>query len=225
MLAALTRALAVVGSSIADLGVTTAKLAAKAVTTAKIDDGAVLNAQVGAEAAIVVTKLEGLADGEIIVGTDGTGANNDKVTVTGDVTMAKTGVVTLNAAHAEQLVYVPITNLGAGDDIANLPLFAHPRANTLQSIGILTSGSPAGVDDDNTVVIAVKNANGDTIVTQTYNTGTQPPDGDFADLGALDGDYTGLAAGEAATLSVTQGATANMPAFTLVITTVPTNAA
>jgi hypothetical protein len=79
----------------------------------------------------------------------------------------------------------------------------------------LTRGAPAGVDDGNTVVIAVKDDAGNTIVTKTYDAGTQPPTNDFGDLGTI--AYASCEAEEHLTLTVTQGATANMPAFYLVI--------
>jgi hypothetical protein len=223
-LARFKKMVAIFGNTIGNGTVTAAKLAADAVETAKIKDAQVNNAKISATADIVVTKLEGLADGKILVGVDGTGANNAKVSLSGDMTMTNAGVVTLNAAHAEQIVILPIADLAAGVDISAIPLFVHPRANTLQSIGILTHGAPAGVDDANTAVILVADDAAHAIVTKTYNAGAQPPTSDYADLGALDGTHKILTAGEHLLLSVTQGATANMPAFDLVLVTVPTNA-
>lgn len=130
----------------------------------------------------------------------------------------------VNLFGSAVIVQVPVENLAAGDDIAALPVFVHPRANTIQSIGILTKGAPAGVDDGNTAVVTLKDDAGNTIVTKTYNTGTQPPSADYEDLGALDGTHKVLAAGEHVTLTVDQGATADLPAFDLIIVTVPTNA-
>lgn len=185
---------------------------------------AITTSDLSATAGVTVTQLEGLADGQVVVGVDGTAANNAKVTVTGDVTMANTGVATLNAAHQEQLLHLAVEDLTAGADITDRPIFVHPRANTLTSVGILTQGAPVGVDDDNTAVVTLKDDAGNTIVAKTYNTGTQPPTSDYEDLGALDGTHKALSAGEHVTLSVAQGATANLPAFQLIVRTVPTNA-
>ena len=102
----------------------------------------------------------------------------------------------------------------ADADISARPIFDHPRAGTLVSAGILTQGSPAAIDDSNTCVVALKDDAGNTIVTKTYNTGTQPPSSDYEDLGALDGTHKALTAAEHVTLDVTQGANADMPAFT-----------
>ena len=113
---------------------------------------------------------------------------------------------------------ISVEDLGAGVDISARPIFVSPTlAVTLNSIGILTQGSPAGVDDSNTVVIALKDDAGNTVVSKTYNTATQPPSSDYADLGSLSASYKVLEAAEHLTLTVTQGATANMPAFDVVL--------
>ena len=144
--------------------------------------------------------------------------------VSGDVTLSGAGVASLNDAHAEQVIRIPVENLAAGADISARPVFVHPRACTLVSAGILTEGSPAGVDDSNTAVVALKDDAGNTIVTKTYNTGTQPPSSDYEDLGTLDETHKVLTAAEHVTLDVTQGATADLPAFSLVLRFIPTNA-
>ena len=144
--------------------------------------------------------------------------------MSGDATLAASGALSLNAAHAEQTVIVRVEDLAAGADIAARPVFVHPRAVTLVSVGILTEGAPAGVDNDNTAVLALADDAANAIVTKTYNTATQPPTRDYEDLGALDGTHKVLTAGEHVTLSVTQGATANLPAFSVILRYIPTNA-
>ncbi len=70
-----------------DVTITNAGVAAigdDKVTTAKILNGNVTAA-----------KVEGLADAQFIVGTDGTAANNAKVTMSGDVTMTNAGVTAI----------------------------------------------------------------------------------------------------------------------------------
>ena len=135
------------------------------------------------------------------------------------------GALTLNAAHAEQTVIVRVEDLAAGADIATRPIFVHPPSPvTLVSVGILTEGAPAGVDNDNTAVLALADDAANAIVTKTYNTATQPPTADYEDLGALDGTHKVLTAGEHVTLSVTQGATANLPALSVILRYIPTNA-
>lgn len=190
---------------------------------AAIATGVIVNADVADAAAIAASKLEAIGDGKILVGADSTGVPTAR-TPAGDVTMDNVGATLLNAALKEQLVIVPVEDLAADADIADLPVFVHPLANTLQKIGILTKGAPAGVDDANTVVVTLKDSAGNTIVTKTYDTGTQPPNAAYEDLGALDVTHKVLTAGEHVELFVTQGATGDMPAFDLVFTTVPTNA-
>jgi hypothetical protein len=109
--------------------------------------------------------------------------------------------------------YIAVEDLGAGVDIASRPIFSNRQAVTINSIGNLTQGAPAGIDDSNTAVIAIKNDAAATVVSKTYNTATQPPSSDDADLGTITNGS--LAAGQHLTLSVTQGATANLPAFIL----------
>lgn len=108
-----------------------------------------------------------------------------------------------------------VSDLAAGADLSDVPIFVNSEGVTIESIGILTQGAPAGVDDSNTVVIAVKDDAANILVTKTYNTANQPPSSDYEDLGSI--SYASLNAGEHLTLSVTQGATANMPAFLVII--------
>ena len=106
-------------------------------------------------------------------------------------------------------------DLAAGSDIANRPIFVNPKAVTIESIGILTQGAPAGIDDSNTVVIEIKDDAGNILVSKTYDTGTQPPTDDYEDLGNL--NNASLAAAEHLELNVTQGTTANLPIVAIVI--------
>ncbi|MEP0848607.1 MAG: DUF2190 family protein [Phycisphaerae bacterium] len=168
------------------------------------------------------------ADGDPVGGTTGTGAATKtggdnallgraiKDAVAGDATV-RVLVVRDAPGEEEQVTLVAVEDLGAGADISARPVFVSPDAVELVSVGILTQGAPAGVDDANTAVIALKDDAGNVIVSKTYNTANQPPSSDFADLGALDPTHKVLAASEHVTLDVTQGTTANMPAFLLVI--------
>ena len=108
-----------------------------------------------------------------------------------------------------------VSDLAAGADLSDIPILVNPKAVTINSIGILTQGAPAGVDDSNTALIAIKDDAANVLVSKTYNTATQPPSSDYEDLGGI--SYASLNAGEHLTLSVTQGVTANLPAFILII--------
>lgn len=113
---------------------------------------------------------------------------------------------------------IPIEDLAAGGDIAARPVFVVPdRGVTLIAAGIITEGEPAGVDDSNTAVFALADADDNAIVSKTYDTANQPPTSSYGDLGSLDATHKSLAAGEVVKLSVTQGTTANLPSAKLVL--------
>ena len=134
-----------------------------------------------------------------------------------------TGIFTpekLSAAANTRIRVIPIEDLSAGADIADRTLLYAPAGIdiTLVSAGIIPRGSSAGIDDSNTAVIALKDGSANAIVSKTYDTDPQPPAaGVIGDLGALSGTYKVLSAGEKLVLDVTQGATANLPAFDLQI--------
>ena len=110
---------------------------------------------------------------------------------------------------------IRIEDLGAGVDIANRPIFVNSAAVTIESIGMLTEGAPAGVDDSNTAVLLIEDDASNAVVTKTYNTATQPPTADYEDLGTLTNNS--LNAGEHLMLSLTNGVTANLSALSIVI--------
>jgi len=122
---------------------------------------------------------------------------------------------TIKTVGRRPIAMVEVENLAVGSDISSRPIFASHYAATLTYIGIMTKGTPAGIDDSNTVVLTIANGAGTTIVTKTYNTATQPPTSDFADLGTL--AITAFTADDYLTLTLTCGTTANMPAFTIII--------
>jgi len=160
--------------------------------------------------------------GQILVA-DGTEYND--VAVSGDATLSSAGVVTLNDAHAEETVLVPIAALGADADLASVIVFAVPRAATLVSVGYLAAGTDFGtVSDASTSVFAVTDGAGNAIVSKTYNTATQPTASALNDLGALNGTNKVLTAGETVKLAITNGSTAKTVAGYLVLRFIPTNA-
>lgn len=114
-------------------------------------------------------------------------------------------------------VMIEVVNLAAGADISGLPVFVAAQGMVLTSCHLLTKGTPTGIDNSNTAVITVKDSGGNTVVTKTFNTGTQPPTEDSEDWSSLlDDDYTTLVEGDVLYLDVTQGPTANLPAFSIV---------
>ena len=197
--------------------------AASAATTVRVDLRSI-------EAAAVETlALEDLSDvdsastytaGNVLVAD---GDSFEEVAVSGDATLAADGTATLNASKGQQIAIIHVEDGAAGVDIANRPIFAIPPACTLVSASILTEGAPAGVDDANTSVILLEDEGSNAIVTKTYNTGTQPPSTNLESLGALDATHKILTAEEMVWLSVTNGATADLPAFSVIIVYEVTN--
>jgi len=114
-----------------------------------------------------------------------------------------------------QLAEADIANVPTGVDITDLCIYGSGYAQTLKKIGILVKGTPAGIDNSNTVVLTIKNGAAQTILTKTYNTGTQPPTNDFEDLGTI--SIATVAANDKLTLTMVQGTTANMPGFSIIL--------
>ena len=81
---------------IANAQVTTAKIADDGVTAAKLASNAVVNASIASNAAIAHSKLAALASTKVLVGNGSNVAT--EVPLSGDVTMANTGAVTIGAA-------------------------------------------------------------------------------------------------------------------------------
>ena len=159
--------------------------------------------------------------GAIIVGD---GNSYEEVAVSGDVALASTGAVTLNAAHAEQTAYIPVAALEAGSALSSTLLWAHPRACELVSVGYLAAGDYGTVSDASTSVFAVTDGDGNAIVSKTFNTATQPSATAINDFGTLDETNKALSAGEGIKLAITNGSTAATPAGVLVVRYIPANA-
>jgi hypothetical protein len=113
---------------------------------------------------------------------------------------------------------IEVVNLAAGADITLTPAYVAAQAMVITSAWLLTKGTPAGINNSNTAVVTLKDKNGNVVLTKTFNTATQPPTSGSLNLTSLlDADYTTLAAGDRLDLTVTQGATANMPAFSITL--------
>lgn len=113
---------------------------------------------------------------------------------------------------------IEVENLLVGQDITLRPAWVAVDDITVNAVFLLSKGAPAGIDNSNTVVLTLKDDSGNTLLAKTYNAGAQPPTNDAEDLSSLlNSSYTELSAGDHLTLTVTQGTTANMPAFALSI--------
>jgi len=123
----------------------------------------------------------------------------------------------LAATAKTHVLTYQVEDLAANADIADRVLFVAPAGLdvTLVSASIIGYAAAAGVDDSNTCVIKLSDGT-NTIVEATYDTDPGfPAAGAATSLGALDGTYKVLSAGEKLYLSVTDGATANPPGFML----------
>lgn len=118
----------------------------------------------------------------------------------------------------DQLLTVKLPALAAGEDLANFPLASFDVAVVITKITILADGAFAGVDASNTMVVAVKDQANNTIVSKTYDNSTVPADNDGNDLGTLNSTHKKLTANELCKISVTNGATADPPPLTAILT-------
>jgi len=123
----------------------------------------------------------------------------------------------LNLKFRDKFVHIPIEDLGAGADIAARVCFANPLAGQLVSAGILAVGSYAGVDAGNTMVVALTDGAGNSIVSKTFNNTTVPTNSGLDDLGTLDATHKILTASETVKIAITNGATADPPGLFLVL--------
>lgn len=107
-------------------------------------------------------------------------------------------------------------NPAAGADTADLRPPALPVASRLVAASLVCDGNVAGVDNANTVVIAIKNAAGAAISTTTFNAANAPGNNSQVALAACDPTNGTLAANERLRVDCTQGPTADLPAYRIV---------
>jgi|GEM_PF-5176297 hypothetical protein len=121
----------------------------------------------------------------------------------------------LNAAPVRIISY-EVENLDANGNISNRPIFYVPTGYklTLTDILLLSQGTAASVDNDNTSVVDVLSGS-KSIATATFNASVGfPAIATATSLGALS-TYKTLVAGDVVKLSVTNGSTADIPGFVL----------
>ena len=119
----------------------------------------------------------------------------------------------------KRIAVIHIEDLAAGADISSRPVFAAAGLKKIEitDIGILSQGTPAGIDNGNTCVVTVTDDAANQIVQKTYNGSTSFPDADYDSLGALNTTHKVLATTEHLLLSITNGATAAPPAMLVIV--------
>ncbi len=135
------------------------------------------------------------------------------------VTSTAADINTLTGVASLKFIVYQVIDLAADADITSTGLFVCPAGFTftISSIDIISQGIAAGIDDSNTCVISVLNGT-NAIVTKIYNTGTTfPADGTSDNLGALDETHKVITAGQIIKYTITNGATADSPAFIIQI--------
>ena len=182
----------------------------EAVTVGTVATGAIVAAKIGAQA-VETAKIK---DGNVTAVKLASDAVETAKILNANVTPAKLST----AAGARVLTY-QVEDLAAGGDITARPIFVAPSGVdvTIVSASIIPQGAPAGIDDSNTCVIALSDGT-NAIASATFDTDPAfPAVGVTTSLGALDATYKVLGAGEKLYVAVTNGTTANPPAFMLEI--------
>jgi len=97
-----------------------------------------------ATGAVEDSMIEGLSDGQFIIGVDGTAANNAKVTMSGDATLANDGALTLaddcvGADEVDSAADITVGSLVVGEDVTN-----GIEVSGSDTTGLLLSGTFSG---------------------------------------------------------------------------------
>lgn len=117
----------------------------------------------------------------------------------------------------DQFLFVPLGDFDAGDSFTEIPVATFEEAVTIKNIRLIAQGAFVGVDNSNPIVIAAYDSLQNLLVSKTYNAGTPPTDNDANDLGTITAAYASLAANASLNLAINCGATANMPAFAVLV--------
>lgn len=170
--------------------------------------------------AALAAKINALGDvdnlGDITTLT--TTAKTTAVAAINEIDASVTAAEATLASSLSQVLTFEIAALTAGTDLAGRVLAAMPTGYSfvIQSLDIISNGSPAGIDAANTCVVVVKNQAA-TVASKTYtNLVGFPEDNAVSNLGTI-GNAT-VAAGSAVSLYITNGTTAATPKFLLQIT-------
>jgi hypothetical protein len=133
------------------------------------------------------------------------------------IDVPSTGIIILRIDPAGRLVKTivhQVENLAAGEDVGARAIHSFDSEGWITAVRITNqAGSAVGVDAGNTSLMTV-GINAGTVATETFdNVTTWPAPNTVHDFGAPVNAHAG--AGNVATLSIVNGATADLPAFLL----------
>ena len=176
-----------------------------------VEAGAAITAGASIEVAAsgkAVTKTAGLAVGIALTGASAPGV---------PVAVKLIGGSTTNGANAKQLQTIMYTaaDLAAGADLTDQAIGMVIGKGTIVDVSVISEGAAAGIDAANTSVFLLEvGAAGKAGI--TFNAETTFPGAGVAK--ALTITNATVAAGNVLSLSVTNGATADLPVFTVQVT-------
>lgn len=143
-----------------------------------------------------------------------TGATNGRLVAV--KLLCVSGVAGAAGTDAETVAMLSYTaaDLDAGADLADALVGVVPEGYDAEVISaqIVSLGTAAGVDDDNTSVFSLKVGAAE-IGAATFNTTDVFPADNTSEALVLDAEEVDLSAGDVLQLDVTNGATANLPVF------------
>lgn len=115
-------------------------------------------------------------------------------------------------------VTILVEDLDAGADIANRIIFQVPSYHriVINAVDVIAQGAAEGIDADNTCVVTVDDGE-DAVATRTYNAVVPFPEAAAPGSLVVASQHATVTAGKKLRLQVTNGATANPPAFLLQI--------
>ena len=190
----------------------TASIGAGAVTTAKLATG-VISADAAGRALFANDVLNNATcDAIFDAAAFAADANSRALFADGIWTAAK-----LAATAKTHVLTYQVEDLDAGGGITGRCIFSAPGGIdvTVTKAYIIPQGTAVGINDSNTCLINLSDGS-NTLVGKTFDTDPAfPDDAAVTDLGTVHSVHGILSAGESLYLTVTNGATANPPAFML----------
>lgn len=170
------------------------------------------------------SKVASNADGKAIVATGDThvGIAFSDASTSGTIIAVKflsctgIGVDGADGKNVQTILYTA-ADLDAGADLADVSIGIPAGDGTIVDVSVISGGSAAGVDNANTSVFELK-VGSTTMASFTFNTANAFPAAGVAK--ALTVAEDALTAGDVLKLSVTNGATANLPVFMVQVSVV-----